>query len=347
MSITNFDRQYFHNVLTHYESIKKLWEGKISSPRFCTLQTSNRCNQNCRGCSFGYHDIQLNNKIMSWSEHKKVLQDLIDIGVRGFEFCGGGEPTCLPYLLDAMKFLHDNNCSFGMITNGVFLTPKLIDYVLLHGTYIRVSLESAQEGEYRRYKRCPKDHFSKVVDNIHDLVTRKQHGSTCDVGVKFDVSKSLKGFNHFSTAIEFGEIRKVDSIQFKCLRHYPEELSYSEKVEQNDILQRLKEGCNVPIIDWLIPIPFDLIPQCVLSPLHIVVDYVGDVYICCYYYYRAEEHRLGNLFAQPLRDLWFSKKHQEKVKNIQREKCTQVDCKFFEHHRIINEAFRNGRIEFL
>lgn len=348
MSITKFDRQYFHNILSHYDSIEKIKDGGMPSPRFCTLQTSNKCNQNCKGCSFGYHDIQLDGKIMSWENHKRILQDLIDIGVRGFEFCGGGEPTCLPYLLDAMKFLHSRNCSFGMITNGVSLTPKLIEYIILYGTYIRVSLESAQEKIYQEYKRCSENHFSKVIDNIHTLIlTKQRYNSDCDIGIKFDVSRSLQGHNHFKTAIEFGENSKVDSIQFKCLRHIPEELSRLEKMDQYFILQKLKTESKVPIIDWLIPISFEKVPQCILSPLHIVVDYIGDVYICCYYYYRAEEHKIGNLFKQPLKELWFSKVHQEKINSIQRVRCAQVDCKFFGHHQIIKEAFRNGRMEFL
>ena len=348
MAITKFDRRYFHNILTHYNAIEALKNNIMPSPRFCTLQTSNQCNQHCQGCSFGHHDVQLDGRIMTWEDHKKILIDLIDVGIKSFEFCGGGEPTCLPYLLNALKFIHSRGCHFGMITNGLLLSDELINFVIDYGTYIRISLETANSSVYQEYKKVPELHYSRVLDHMRALVERKHSsGSLCDIGIKFGVSKTLCNYSHFEEAIELANEFQPDSIQFKCLRHKPEELSLEDKKIQNSILQLLKEKCSVPIIDWLIPYYPQDVPQCWLNPLHTVVDYLGDVYLCCYYYYREREHKLGNMLRTPFSKLWYSQEHWDRIRSIDRHKCALVDCKFFGHHRVVDEAFINGRQEFL
>jgi len=341
------DFKYFTNILTHYESIQKLKRGEMCAPRFCTLQTSNRCNQNCMGCSFGHHDIRLNNEIMSFDNHLKILDQLINIGVKGFEFCGGGEPTCLPYLLDCMKYLVDRKCNVGLITNGVFLNNELMEFVINYGTYIRVSMETGCEELYIKYKRCPDNHYTKVVTNLkHLLLLKRKIKSMCDVSLKFDISKTLQGDFHIKQSFKIAKEMNYSTVQFKFLRHEPEELSFMERMYQREILlkkgRELGMGVGVPDVS-----NNEEVPQCWLNPLHIVVDYLGDVYLCCYYYYREKEHKIGNMLQQSLEDIWYSSQHWEKIKQINKNKCAAVDCKFFEHHHIINKAFINGRENYL
>jgi len=103
---------------------------------------------------------------------------------------------------------------------------------------------------------------------------------------------------------------------------------------------------TVDVINGLVPQPYP-VPQCWLSPIHTVVDYLGDVYICCYYYYRMEEMNLGNMLRKPFSELWYSPEHWNKIQDIDKEECRRVDCKFFAHHQKVKEAFVNGRQDFL
>jgi sulfatase maturation enzyme AslB (radical SAM superfamily) len=76
--------------------------------------------------------------------------------------------------------------------------------------------------------------------------------------------------------------------------------------------------------------------------MHTVMDWRGDLWLCCYGYVHGEDHRLGNIFEQNFDDLWFSQSHQQKVAGIKREKCAEVDCKFFRHHHQIEDAVKRG-----
>jgi len=341
--------EYYHNILTHYASIRHLQNGQMVAPRFCTFQTSNQCNQNCMGCSFGgLNNKALNNTMMSEADHIRILYKLIDVGVRGFEFCGGGEPTLLPYLSHLFHILKTNNKAFGIITNGVKLNSSLIDYLSTCGTYCRISLEASNIEDYVKYKRVPSKHWSMVLRNVSAIAAIKDR--VCDVSLKFDVGRTLNGKKHYEDAIKIGTELGVDSVQFKFLRHEPEELSVDEKyIEQTKlelVMRDTKTGVN--IIDGLVPDQsIEDIPQCWLNPIHTVVDHLGDVYICCYYYYRGDEHKIGNMLKNDFEYFWDAPEHMEKIKNINRLDCHKVDCKFFAHHATVNNAFKNGRIEFL
>lgn len=331
-----------YNVMIHRAAIKQLRRGEMCRPRFATLQTSNRCNQRCRGCSYGG---LLDGQIMSRELHKMILGDMVDLGVRGFEFCGGGEPLCLPYIAELWQYLIDEGCNIGLITNGVLLTDELMAMMVKHGTFVRVSLEASNAEDYQQYKRTRPDDWAVVLDNIRRLVElRGQYGANCQVSVKFAVSKSLCGLKHFQDGIDLGRTLGVDGVQFKAIRHEPEELDGLAKQAQEQYFQEAdKRGIDVSA--WIIPEPF--VPQCWLSPLHTVVDHLGDVYLCCYYYHRPEAHRLGNLLEESMEDMWYSDRHWDMIKKIDRRKCSEVDCKFFRHHQVADEAFCNGRDNYL
>lgn len=346
----NKEIKYNFNILTHYDAILQIKKGQMPSPRFCTLQTSNICNQHCKGCSFGGHtEAKLNNKFMSHDDHFLIVDTLIDQGVRAFEFAGGGEPTLLPYLTELMYYLHEKNCSIGLITNGLNLSDELIKFLVEHGTYCRISLEASTKEKYEEYKRVPYWHWDKVLQNIKRLIGAKRSiDSLCDVSVKFDVGKSLRGTSHYIEALELGWLLKVDSIQFKFFRHEPEELNAHEKLDECLKLRKLLNiiPTSVNVINGLIPQPYP-VPQCWLSPIHTIVDYLGDVYICCYYYYRMKEMKLGNILTEHFCNFWYSQKHWNKIQDINKAECAKVDCKFFAHHQKVKEAFINGRQDFL
>lgn len=335
------NNKYYHNILTHYEAIHTLLDGGMCSPRFCTFQTSYVCNHKCKGCSFS--NI-LNNKMMKEKDHIKILYDLINIGVKGFEFCGGGEPFTLPYMNKLIEILINHGCGFGSLTNGSLLTDDLIEQYVKYGTYIRISLEASNPTDFKKYKQVSNNQWPKIINNIQKLVSLKsKYNSDLDIGIKFAVSKTLRGKQHYIDAINLAHKLGVTNIQFKSLRHEPEELTLFEKVEEEKILKSLVS--HVPIISNIVP--QNNIPQCVLSPLHTVVDWQGNVYLCCYYYYREQEHNIGNILEVPFKKLWYDVEHQNKIKNISKKECSKVDCKFFNHHQTIKEAFKNNRNEFL
>lgn len=339
------DYRYFGNVLTHYTAVQNLIEGRRCYPRFCTFQTTYKCNHRCIGCSFGG---KLDNSILDEETHISLLKQLIDIGVKGFEFCGGGEPFTLPYLERLINIIIDNNCFFGTITNGSLMTNHLMELIVKHGTYIRISLETANKNQYARYKQVNEQEYNKVVKNVRHLCKlKRQIGSKIDIGLKFAVGKTLRGRDHIEQGVSLGNVLGVSNIQFKAMRHEPEELSLSEKIIEHSLIKNISKDNQINVISKTVPVLESEVPQCWLNPLHTVIDAKGDVYLCCYYYTREEDHCIGNIYEDSFRTIWERTEHWEAIKKIDRNECRKVDCKFFDHHRIIKESLLNGRCEFL
>jgi len=101
------------------------------------------------------------------------------------------------------------------------------------------------------------------------------------------------------------------------------------------------------IVDSFIPVRNDDVPKCWLNPLHTTMDHKGNIYLCCYYYYREERHLIGNIFETPFEEMWMSRDHRRKIGAIERAECAKVDCKFFNHHKAVDSAKIGGQIHFL
>jgi MoaA/NifB/PqqE/SkfB family radical SAM enzyme len=333
------------NIISRWDDILKLKRGKMVLPTFVDFHTSNRCNQFCHGCAYAG---TLEGQMMSEEKHYQAVDMFIDLGVRAFDFAGGGEPTMLPYLPALLKHIKDRGANYGLITNGVMLNDELCEELFNSATYVRISLEASNREMYRKYKGI--DLWDKVLDRVEYLCQdRDQFDSACEISIKFSVGKSLRGLTHYIDGLKLGEDLDVDRITFKALRHEPEELTVKEAGLENGLLEELlsrDEYTRSKVSSWIVP--WMNAPTCWLNPLHTVMDHLGNIYICCFYYHRdREKHCLGNIFEQSFKEIWFSEKHWEKINDIKREECRQVDCKFFHHHKAVYQALERGAVNFL
>jgi hypothetical protein len=282
----------------------------------------------------------------------KVIDDLMDVGVKAFDFSGGGEPLMMESMPKLWDHVKQRGGYFGLITNGTLLYQHISNQLLEQATYVRISMEASDALSYQEYKGVNLKHWENMIENLCYIANQKHKtNSKCQISLKFAVGKTLKGKEHFYNGIQWGHNLMVDSVQFKALRHFPEELSFHEKIEQQGIIDNLYALNNyipkVNVRSWILPFPDEKIPQCWLNPLHVAVDHQGNCYICCYYYYRKSRHYIGNMVEDKFVDFWGTSNHQEKVNNIDPNECRQVDCKFYHHHVIVNECFQNGRENFL
>ncbi len=334
------------NVLARLPDIENyLLTGKIY-PSFADFHTSDVCNHNCNGCAYkGKHS----HSIMDEEKHYAAVSILRGHGVKAFDFAGGGEPTMLPYLPELMKYITEIRCNFGLITNGSNLSPALIDELLCHGTYLRVSLEASSPQMFAQYKGVPATQFYKIVDTLKGIVQeRNRRKSELEVSIKFSVSKSLRGPQHYRMMGVLASFLGVDRVSIKPLRHEPEELTTNERyAEYGLFLKSIPAQRSFKVVESFIPTNIDDVPQCWLNPLHVVMDHAGDLYLCCYYYYRDNDFKIGNIFEKPFDEIWLSKLHKQKIANIRRESCAKVDCKFFKHHKDVGEALTRGKVYFL
>jgi len=336
------------NIIACHEQIEMLEHGKMCPPVFADLHLSNICNQRCRGCAYQNKIGKDEISFMSLANTEKTINTLAFAGVKAFDFAGGGEPLCIPNIRTAFSYVIDHNCAYALITNGVLFQGDLMKQVINEATYVRISLEATSKENYARYKQVEISTWDIVINNICEAIEyRNLSGSTCEIGIKFSVGKLLCGIEHYKAGIELGKQLGVNSVQFKALRHEPEELTLAQKHAERTLLRKAIYESNMPKLVRYWIVPETCIPQCWLNPLHIVIDHNGDCYICCFYYYRGDEHKLGNILNTPFDDFWYNQEHKDKIAAIDKTKCEMVDCKFFRHHAVVNWAFDRKRVYWL
>jgi len=335
------------NIIRHWDKIEALRRGDKIWPSMASFHTSNLCNQHCIGCA---HDGTHTNEIMPEEDHFRLVDDLLSVGVKAFDFAGGGEPLLQPYLGRLMKHIYEHGGWSGILTNGLALNDEMIQALVDYATYARFSLEASCQDDYVNYKRVPRKNWETVLDNIARLqVTKKSFGSRLEVSIKFSVGKMLRGQEHYMRCIELGEILNAERITIKALRYYGQELSVEERLEEDAIFRTVIHCLRSNNVNyWIRQIGFDRVPQCWLNPMQVIFDHAGNMSVCCYRYWdRDEELGLGNIYEHPFKDLWMDDSHWDKIKKIDRRNCARADCKFFRHHEAVKESLRRNHVEFI
>lgn len=337
------------NIVHRWADLERLKSGEMIAPHFVTLHPSYGCNESCRGCSY---NGELNGKYMSEQHCFAVVDKFLSMGVRAFDFAGGGDPCFVPYLPQLLRHIRSAGAWSAFLTNGTMMNEEVIDAMVDCCTYVRISLEASCPEDYAEYKRVLPKLWDVALANIEKLrAAKKIKDSAVNLSVKFGVGKTLRGIGHYHNGIEMGLAMNAERITFRAFRHEPEELSLEEKIEENEslekVIDRYPSSVRNRISYWIVPVSYTDVPQCWLNACQGFVDWDGGMYICCYMYYRAEEHYLGNIITQPFDDIWYSKKHREVIAHIDRKKCALVDCKFFPHHRAYEDGAKRGFIHWL
>ncbi len=335
-------------ILTHYPSAKMIMEGRMPAPRTAIVYPTYVCNQNCLWCEYAEDNAGIHS-MMPEDKLRQLMIDLRDLGVRGVEFCGGGEPTLHPILPELIRDMKAMGVSSGLLTNGTRLRGPLAEAVVDCSSYVRVGFDSADEETFNRVKR-PRNAeagFQQVCENVRGLVAlRGQRGGSVLVSMKVILSTDNMGeIEHcVRLAIDLG----VDSIQFKAARLCRTELDAGQMAQTMEELERVRRAYpQISIVGGVNK--QNMTKQCWLTPIQIMVDAVGDVFLCCYYRHRRQTHCFGNIFRERLRDIWYGERHWQAIREIKPAECNLLDCRFVQYNRIMTELMieHDAQFEFI
>jgi MoaA/NifB/PqqE/SkfB family radical SAM enzyme len=340
-------------ILTCYHEAKELMSGNMPDPRMAVLYPTYACNHNCIGCDYGQVDF-LNTaaKPKSWTlaEGQRILSQVQQSGFSSIEWCGGGEPTLWPHLSDFIQEYNiEGDIPFGILTNGSRLKGKLADQVSGYGSYCRVSIESATEETFNRYKRprCEEASFQNVCENVKNLVRlRDKCGDKLTISYKFALDQN--NYRDLPASFTLARELGVDSLQLKPIVNTPTVLT-DEQLEWCNVTakQLIKDNPDVNVrwqIDKLTPKT-----PCWLCPMFPVIEAYGNVMMCCYFRPRYEDHCIGNLLEQDWTDIWGSPHHWDKLEAIKMSECAKYDCRYHIFNDIMDKLVRKdvGQFEFM
>jgi len=333
-------------ILTYYKEIKEILNGKMPKPRLVELFLSFTCNHKCVGC----HSEDLRNdfaKYLDYEKGLKLIDELKEGGAESIEFGGGGEPLIYPKFKEFSNYVAKKGLKQGLVTNATLFNDNLMKLCLNNFTYIRIAMDGGTKETYNSIHNV--DHFDKLIENIKGLVTiKKELKSSCLIGLKYLVSKKNK--DDIPKAIKMAAEVGVDYIQFKAMRRDDEELNQEEMDEISKVIKKAKEeykdhSLNVMGDVQRIKPKF----QCFLSQIIPVINTNGDVFLCPFYMHRKESLKIGNVFEKSFKEVWYSEKHWEVIRNIKNEECGVFDCPVQEAMAVVDDAMIKNKmhVEFI
>lgn len=337
-----------YRILTHYHAAMSILAGRMPAPRTAIVYPTYVCNQNCTWCEYRVENDAWRD-VMTTEHLRGLLRDLYELGVRGTEFCGGGEPTLHPDLAELMREAHGYGMRFGLLTNGTKCRGELAEALVDCASYVRVGFDGATAATMDRVKRpkAPDATFDAVCENVRAMLRlRGERGTSVRISMKVVLDNT--NYREVPDCVALARELGVDSIQFKAARLCPTELNDAECVEVHRMLRDARrDHPGLPVVGGVDKL--NMVSPCWLTPLQTMIDARGDVYLCCYYIHRKGSHTIGNCFETPLRDLWYSDRHWEAIRGIQPGECNNLDCRFVKYNDIMTQLLleNDGQFEFI
>ena len=334
-----------NRILTHYPAARMLLDGEMPAPRTAIVYPTYVCNQNCLWCEYA-EDNRIHHNMMPAERLRKLIWDLKDLGVRGVEFCGGGEPTLHPVLPELIREMKAGGVSVGLLTNGTMLRGELASATVDCISYVRVGFDSARPETFNKVKRpnSRQAGFDAVCENVAGLVALREERAT-NVRISMKTIVSADNYTELEDCVKLALELRVDSIQFKAARMCATELNAEQTAQVTRRIEELRQHhIGVSIIGSVDKV--NMKRQCWLTPIQIMVDTFGDVFLCCYYRHRKESHCFGNAFDEPLHDVWYSQRHWDAINAIKPAECNLLDCRFVAYNDVMSELLLENDAQF-
>lgn len=323
-----------NRILIDYERAKTFKKGTMPNPRFAIIYISNFCIQNCRYCEY----VQENKGGFLPTKHIfKIIDQFKDLGVSAIELSGGGEPLIHPEIVKILRYCQKKNIVVGVISNFAVRNDELLKTIVDTCSYIRITIDSFDPDKYNEIRR-PKTKDSslpRVKSNLKRLVElKKKNNSSISIGIKMVINRL--NYKEIEKFVKEAANLKVDNVQFKKVYLRPE-----FKIKDNEInnikkqLIRLKEKYKDKIDIFFGFYDLKLDCRCFMSINHIFIDGYGDMYLCCHYLNRKKDVKLGSTFDKKIKDIWFSKRHWEAMKNTKIRECNEVDCRWIRYTNLM------------
>jgi len=280
---------------------------------------------------------------------RRLFGELKDQDVRNLELSGGGEPLVHPEITELFDLAIQCGFRVGLVTNGYPLVGSdlLKERVAECCSWIRFSVDAFTDPGFQRVHGRKDICYRELKEMIAGL-GRLARGRF-KIGIKTLVSKLNAGDAMLAIpeALETG----VDYVQVKFLG-FPKELvlgdeaatSLSERIQ----MQIESLGDRSVQVELLPPYKGD--PgsgKCLMTFLHAVIDWDGEVYICAFFDHRKTQHSIGNIRNRGFREVWEDARHKQTFETIDPRTCVP-NCPMRRYNPLVTfvqkQDFREGFI---
>ncbi len=321
--------------LMYYEQYRGILEGRLLPPIEASIDPTYKCNVDCIWCNSQriLHNDNLLGKSMTAEHLRRLVAFLIDWGVRGFCYAGGGDPTLHPTLWEVMETVKAAGRQNAIITNGIAVdTYEKQKTLATCCRWVGISLDAGSPELFGRIKRTHPRNFDKVLDNVRSMVQIvKETGSRCDIAIKYLVHPE----NAHEIAKACAIARELGVAHFHArpaasenIEGLGQQLDFPMDIINEQLAQCLEmqtENFKTFGVRHKFSNSFNLknsFKRCLSAPLAIQLGADGNVYLCVDW--RGDKrYILCAHYPDPERILeyWGSPEHIERMRQVVVSKC--------------------------
>ena len=251
--------QFPLKVLLDTDLMDSISNHKKITPVHVQFYVTNRCNLNCKFCSYSKCDKQIE---LSYERIDEILDSIHKMGCKAITYSGGGEPLMHPKINDIIirsKFTYEMDV--GLVTNGLLL-ERLTNMALHEITWCRISFSD---------ERTFDDGF---VNNVMNTVKR---GNNVDWAFSYVVSRNpdynkIKQIIELANKLEFTHVRLVSDLldldngaDMDLIKSEMKKLKVDDSLVIYQGRKKFTKGHK----------------KCLISLLKPVIDATGNVVACC------------------------------------------------------------------
>jgi radical SAM protein with 4Fe4S-binding SPASM domain len=302
-------------------------------PSTLMVEPTNVCNLHCPACPTGAGILNRPPRAMSFDEFRNILDQALDPPgyLRRVTLFNYGEPFLCKDLLRMVRCAADRGLETFTSTNGQFFgDEKTAGEVVASGlTELLVCLDGADQETISRYRKDA--NFDGILSGIRRiLAARAKAGVSAPiVELQFIVMKHNESQveRMRSIAADLG----VDRFIVKTVGISPAMPGF-ERLAEELLPANLADSRYERRADGSFALKGE--PGCgceyVFSTL--VVNSNGDVVPCCYDIH--SEHVMGNLFRQPLDEIWLGEKFRDFRRRVSERRENVPICRHCPEGRV-------------
>lgn len=223
------------------------------NPTSLTLFISDRCNLNCNMC--------LNHSKNRPEDHICKKEPCLDMNFDTFKsilnnfnnacflcLAGRGEPFLNNDIFEMIKYGSNQKMKISVITNGTLLSDKIDQIIDSKLNSIEISLDAFNPAEYKKMHNASDKIFYSVVDNIRELVEKRDKKIGCRLNIGVSYICANFNYKNISEVIRLAEDLQIDSLMFHNLLPFgilgfsDDECLYDDDPNVLDVIQKINRS---------------------------------------------------------------------------------------------------------
>jgi MoaA/NifB/PqqE/SkfB family radical SAM enzyme len=266
-------------------------------PIMMSLAVTDKCNANCRFCSFSPRE-NADQPILSLEQYRKVIKESQGLGVAVINLVGG-EPLESKEITEIIKAVDKTRSVVNLYTNGWRLEDKakLLKRAGLDGVF--VSLDSSVEKEHDKI-RAKEGLFKKALAGIKEA---KRAGMSVGISTCIDENNFRRG--KLGKVIDLGktlgvhEVLILDALPAGRLKNCRELAENRWTAELIENVKKYNNDSNYPgVLVYAYTISRASL-GCAGGKTYFYVSPYGDVTLCDF-----DENSRGHVLKQSLAQIW-------------------------------------------